>query len=146
MRTINLKFNDSNSFKYSIILSLYYDDMIPHPEIHNKVEKFINNYELGDTMNLDNFKKCNYNIIAIVYGLTGKVIDAPSNLIHNEIEENIIARTVKVNEHRYNALKPYAPLIVKLLNLIRKCNRNEVLEAINKVTYDDPNEIKNYEN
>ena len=46
MRTINLKFNDSNSFKYSIILSLYYDDMIPHPEIHNKVEKFINNYEL----------------------------------------------------------------------------------------------------
>ena len=97
-------------------------------------------------MNPDNFKKCNYNIIAIVYGLTGKVIDAPSNLIHNKFEENIIARTVKVNEHRYNALKPYEPLIVKLLNLIRKYNRNEVLEAIKKITYDDPNEIKNYEN
>ena len=145
MRTINPKCNDSNSFKYSIIISLYYYDMIPHPERHNKVEKFINNYEFDDNMNLDNFKKCNNNIMVIVYELTGKVIDAPSNLTHNEIEKNIIASTVKVNEYRCNALKPYTPLIVKLLNVIRKYNRNEVLEAINKITYDDPNEIKNYE-
>ena len=83
--------------------------MIPHPERHNKVEKFINNYEFDDTMNLDNFKKRNNNIIVIVYDLIGKVIDAPSNLTHSEIEKNIIASTVKVNEHRYNALKPYTP-------------------------------------
>ena len=97
-------------------------------------------------MNLDNFKKCNNNTIVTVLNLTGKVIDAPSNLTHNKIEKNIIARTVKVNEHRYNALRPYAPLIVKLLNLIKKYNRNEVLEAINKITYDDPNESKTYDN
>ena len=146
MRTINPRCNDSNSFKYSIIIYLYYYDMMPHPERHNKVEKFINNYELDGTMNLDNFKKRNNNIIVIVYDLTGNAIDTPSNLTHKEMEKNVIARTVKLNEHRYNALKPYTPLIVKLLNIIRKYNRNEVLQAINKITYDDPNEIKNYEN
>ena len=146
MRTINPRCNDSNSFKYSIIIYLYYYDMMPHPERHNKVEKFINNYQFDGTMNLDDFKKCNNNIIIIVYDLTGDVIDEPSNLTHNEIEKNFIARRVKVKEHRYNALKLYTSLIVKLLNIIRKYNRNEVLQAINKITYDDPNEIKNYEN
>ena len=38
-------------------------------------------------MNLDNFKKCNNNTIVTVLNLTGKVIDAPSNLTHSKDRE-----------------------------------------------------------
>ena len=52
MKTINLKCTDNDSFKYLILILLYYYDLNVHKERINQLNKYINNY---------NFKSNNYN-------------------------------------------------------------------------------------
>ena len=53
MRTINPKCTDKDSFKYSILISLYYYDLNVQKERTNQLNKYINNYK---------FKSNNYEV------------------------------------------------------------------------------------
>ena len=56
MRRINPKSNNSDSFKYSILISLHYYDIPYHREKTSKLDAFANKYNFNDT-NSDLFEK-----------------------------------------------------------------------------------------
>ena len=58
MRRINPKSNNSDSFKYSILISLYYYDIPYHREKTSKLDALANKYHFNDT-NPDIFEKNN---------------------------------------------------------------------------------------
>ena len=49
MRNINPKSNNSDSFKYSILISLHYHDVPYHREKSSKLDPFANKYNFIDT-------------------------------------------------------------------------------------------------
>ena len=51
MKSINWKFSNEDSFKYSILISLHYYDLKSHKERINQFDKYIDNY---------NFESNNY--------------------------------------------------------------------------------------
>ena len=61
MKTINPKCTDNDSFKYSILISLYYYDLNVHKERINQLNKYINNYNFKSN-NYNDFEKNNPNI------------------------------------------------------------------------------------
>ena len=61
MRKIDPKSNNNNSFKYSIPISLHYDDIPYHREKTTKLDAFVNNYNFTNTYPSE-FEKNNPNI------------------------------------------------------------------------------------
>ena len=57
MKTINPKCSNINSFICSIIISLHYHELIPHPERYSKFEKYFSKYDFFR----DDFEKNNTN-------------------------------------------------------------------------------------
>ena len=107
MRIINPKYPDHTSFLCSIIISLHYYDLLPHPERFSKIKRYINNYELcGNSP--EGFEYCNPSISLTVYDQNGQVIYIPTN------NANKKAYIVKINNYRYNALKPKLSKEIKL--------------------------------
>ena len=107
MRIINPKCPDHTSFLCSIVISLHYYDLLPHPERFSKIKRYINNYELCSNSPED-FEYCNPTISLTVYDENGQVIYTPTN------NTNKKAYMVKINNYRYNALKPMLSKEIKL--------------------------------
>ena len=107
MRIINPKCPDHTSFLCSIIISLHYYNLLPHPERFSKIKRYINNYELCSN-SPEGFEYCNPSISLTVYDQNGQVIYIPTN------NANKKAYIVKINNYRYNALKPKFSKEIKL--------------------------------
>ena len=107
MRIINPKCLDHTSFLASVIISLHYCDLLPHPERFSKIKRYINNYELCSN-SPEGFEYCNPTISLTVYDENGQVIYTPTN------NTNKKAYMVKINNYRYNALKPMFSKEIKL--------------------------------
>ena len=66
MKTINPKCTNENSFKYSILISLYYYDLNVHKERINQLNKYIGNYNFISN-NCRDFENNNPHISLTVY-------------------------------------------------------------------------------
>ena len=66
MKTINPKCTKENSFKYSVLISLYYYDLNVHKERINQLNKYIGNYNFISN-NYRDFENNNPHISLTVY-------------------------------------------------------------------------------
>ena len=73
MRRINPKCTNKDSFKYSILISLYYYDLNSHKERTNQLNKYLNNYNF-DSNNYDTFENNSPFISLTVYDENGKLL------------------------------------------------------------------------
>ena len=123
MRRINPKSNNSDSFKYSILISLHDYDIPYHREKTSKLDAFANKYNFNDT-NPDIFEKNNTHISLAI-------LDVNNKLIYNSSNDSINkAYIVKINEDRYAPIKPITSNLIKIKQLIKKLFQAELKELL----------------
>ena len=118
MRTINLKSANIDSFKYSILISFHFYDISYHREKRSKVDTYENNYNYTNTHPTD-FGRNNPNI-----SLT--ILDENNKLTYRSNNDDFKkAYIVKINEHRYAAIKLTSDNLIKTKQLIKKMSHSE---------------------
>ena len=98
MKTTNPKCSNEDSFKYSILCSLYYYYLKVYKKTINKLNKYINDHNFT-SINFNEFENNNPNISLSVYDDLGRKIYMSNNKSINK------ACIVKINNNRYHALK-----------------------------------------
>ena len=97
MKSINPKCSNEDSFKYSILISLYYYELNTHRERIKQLEKYLNNY---------NFESNNYDTLENNNPFTSLIYDLNGELFYKSLNNtNNIPCIVKIS-NRYHALKP----------------------------------------
>ena len=120
MRTINPK--------CSMVISLHYYELLPHPERLSKIKNYFKNYELAGNIPLS-FEYCNRNISLTVYDEKGEIIYNPINKSDKK------AYIIKINNNRYHALKPKMAKEMKLKKLLTQFTHKELTNIIlSKIT------------
>ena len=111
------------------LFSLYYCELNTHKERINQLEKYLNNHKF-ESNNYDTFENINPFILLKVYDENGEILHKSKNNTNNE------ACIVKINNHRYDALKPNKNKYIQLKELLKLFTHKELLEFIlNKVSY-----------
>ena len=129
MKSIKPKCSNKESFKYSILISLHYYDLNSHPERMNKLNKYINKYNFSTT-NYRDFENDNQSVTLSVYNENKEIIYTPKNNTDNK------AHIVKINNHRYNALKPNKDKYIQLENVLKLFTHKELTDyLLRKVSY-----------
>ena len=129
MRSINPKCSNKNSFIYSIIISLHYHELSNHPERINNLRPYIHKYNFNQTK-YNEFEKNNPSICLNVF-----------NEINNQIYKSINnskkkANITKINDYRYNAIKPDKDKYKQLKELLKLFTHKELTDFIlSKVIY-----------
>ena len=103
MHLINIKCDDSNSFKYSILLYLYYYNIKINYNRPTEINKHRDPYMLiyfNDGNDINQFEKDNPLIDLLIIDNNNK----PLFLTRNNA--NIKVTIVKLNDHRYSLCKP----------------------------------------
>ena len=111
MRKINPKSSKIDSFKYSILISLHYQDIYYHPEIISKLKPFENKYKFIHTTPSE-FEINNPNISLTAFDENDNIVYMSNNNSSNK------AQIVKINNYRYAAMKPFKNKFVKLDELL----------------------------
>ena len=129
MRSINPKCTNEDSFKYSIRISLHYYELNNHPERINQLKKYLNKYDFTYSTYID-FENNNPFISLTVYDKYGQ-------LLHKSLSNsNNKAYIVKINNHRYHALKPHKDKYIQLKELLKQFTHKELKEYIlSKIIY-----------
>ena len=127
MRKINPKCSDHISFMSSIIIiiiiSLHYYELLPHPERYSKFKKHLGKYENADN-SYEGFEYCNPTITLTVFNENKEIIYTPKNNTDNK------AYIVKINNQRYNAIKPKKPKSLKLKELLSSFTHEELTDYL----------------
>ena len=139
MRLINIKCNDSDSFKYSILLYLYYYNIktnyLRSTEINKHSNPYIQIY-FNENNDIYQFEKENTFINLLIIDINDKPIFLTRN--NAKIEVTI----VKSNDHRYSL---YKPTIECFNNNINEINRiNSVPPKMYKLTDEIREELRLY--
>ena len=128
MKKINPKCLNHASFLCSIIIlyyyTLHYYDLFPHPERFSEIKRYISNYEICSN-SPECFEYCNPSISLTVYNENGKIIYTPTN------NTNKKAHLVKINNYRYNAIKPRLSKEIKLKNSLSQFTPKELSRVFN---------------
>ena len=111
MRKIDPKSSKIDSFKYSILISLHYQDIYYHPEIISKLKPFENKYKFIHTTP-NEFEINNPNISLTAFDENDNIVYMSNNNSSNK------AQIVKINNYRYAAMKPFKNKFVKLDELL----------------------------
>lgn len=119
MRKINPKCTNIDSFKYSILISIHYYDITPNPERITKLGPYINKYNFTATLPKD-FERNNPNISLTIYDEKNNILYSPRNNSNNK------AYIIKMNNHRYSAIKPKKPKSIKLKKLLSSFTYEEL--------------------
>ena len=122
MKSINPKCSNTNSFIFSIIISLRYYELIPHPERYSEIKMFFSKYELFSD-DLEGFEYCNPTISLTVYDNNKQMIYGSKNKTQK------IAYIIKIN-NRYHTLKPTKDKCTKLNDLLKQFTQKELSEFI----------------
>ena len=122
MRTINPKCTDNDSFKYSILITLYYYDLNVHKETTNQLNKYINNYNFKSN-NPSDFEKSNLNISLTIYDEHNEILYEPINKSNNK------AYIIKIS-NRYHTLKPNINNFMQFKQLLKQFTHKELTEYI----------------
>ena len=129
MRTINPKCSNEDSFKYSILISLYYYELNTHKEKINQLEKYLNSHNF-ESDNYDTFENISSFISLRAYDENSEMLQRSLNNTNNE------ACIVKINNHRYHVLKPNKNKCNQLKELLNQFTHKELTDFIlNKVSY-----------
>ena len=123
MRTAIPKCDDYVSFLSSIVISLHYYELLPHPERYSKINKYFKNYELAGNTPFS-FEYCNRNISLTVYDEKGEIIYSPINKSDKK------AYIVKINNNRYHAIKSEMSKEMKLKKLLSQFTHKELISII----------------
>ena len=128
MCAINPKCTNKQSFKYSILISLHYHDLKHHPERINQLNKYIHKQSFKSN-NYTHFENSNPHI--------SSVNDEYGQLLHQPINKSKIkASIVKINNYRYNALKPNKDKYIQLKELLKQFTHKELTDhLLGKVIY-----------
>ena len=128
MRTINPKCTNEDSFKYSILISLHYYELNNYKERINQLKKYLNKYGFTYRTYI-NFENNSPYISLTVYDEYGQLLHKSLNNTNNK------ACIVKINNHRYYALKPNKDKYIQLKELLKQFPHKELKEYImNKIT------------
>ena len=119
MRAINIIPSSNDSFKYSILCSLHYYDISSHPERLSKLKPYENRYVFTHNTPHE-FEVDNPNISLTVYNENDELIYHSINNSKNK------AKIVKINNHRYHAIKPLQKKYVKLNKLLKTFSQEEL--------------------
>ena len=122
MRKINSKSSDMDSFRYSILISLHYDDISFYPERTSKLRPFERKYNFTH-ITLNEFEINNHNISLTVF-------DENNNITYLPICSANKAQIVKINNSRYAAVKPLENKFIKLGKLLESISHLELREHI----------------
>ena len=139
MRLINIKCNDSDSFKYSILLYLYHynirNNYFRPTQIDKHGNPYIHIYFNGNN-DIYQFEKDNTFIDLLIININGKPIFLTRN--NAKIEVTII----KLNDHRYSL---YKPTLQRFDDNINEINRiNTIPPKIYKLTDEIREELRLY--
>ena len=119
MRLINIKCNDSHSFKYSILLYLYYynikNNYLRPTEINRESNPYIQ-IHFNENNDIYQFEKENTFINLLIIDIN----DKPIFLTHNN--GKIEVTTVKLIYHRYSLYKPTLECVNNNINKINRLN------------------------
>ena len=119
MRLINIKCNDSDSFKYSILLYLYYynikNNYLRPTEINKHSNPYIQIY-FNENNDIYQFEKDNTFIDLLIIDIN----DKPIFLTRNNAK--IKVTIVKLNDHRYSLYKPTLQRFNDNINEINRLN------------------------
>ena len=125
MRKINPKSSDEDSFKYSILISLYYYEINFHPERVSKLKLF------EDKFNFNHIKPNEFEINNPNISLT--VFDENNNIVYTSSNNNYStskAQIVKLKDNRYAAVKPLKNKFIKLNKILESFSHLELREHI----------------
>ena len=129
MKSLNPKCTNEDSFKYSILISLYYYELNTHKERINQLNDYLNIHNF-ESNNYDTFEHNNPFISLTVYDENGKILHKSLNDTINK------ALTVKINNNRYHALKPNKNKYNQLKETLKQFTHKELSNFIlNKVSY-----------
>ena len=127
MRTINPQCSDNVCFLSSIVISLHYYDLLPHPKRLSKIKECFKKYELAGNIP-ESFEYCNKDISLTVYDKKGQIRYNSKN------NANKKAYLVQINNNRYNALKPKMTREMKLEKALSQFTHKEITSYIlNKI-------------
>ena len=123
MRKINTRSSNTDSFKYSILISLHYYDISFDPERISKLKPFENKYNFTH-ITPNEFEINNPNISLTVFDENNNIIYTPNNNSTNN------AQIVKINNYRYAAVKPLKNKLIKLNELLKYFSHLKLREHI----------------
>ena len=140
MCLINIKCNDFDSFKYSILLDLYYynikNNYLRPTEINKHSNPYIQIY-FNENNDIYQFEKDNTFIDLLIININ----DKPIFLTRNNAK--IKVTIVKLNDHRYSLYKPTIECFNN--NNINEINRiNSIPPKIYKLTDEIREELRLY--
>lgn len=128
MRTINPKCSKSELMKYSILISLYFFDLKHHLERIKPLLPYADKYDFTSSECVS-FENNNPNISLSVYDEMGDILHKASTSTNSK------AYIVKINDHRYHAIKPSKDKHIKLKELLNHFIHKELVQYIvDKVT------------
>ena len=122
MRLINIYCNDSDSFKYSILLYLYYYNI---KKSHGRISQLKNNLnpyisiEFNKNSDIAQFEQDNSHISLFIIDINGE----PLFLTRNNA--SIKVTIVKLNDNRYTITKPSLHRFNDNIREINKINRDK---------------------
>ena len=123
MRKINPICNKKDTFKYSILISLHYNDINYHPERLTELKPFENKYD---------FTNCSYTTFEEhnpTISLT--IINEDNNTLHKSINyTDKKALIVKLKDNTYASLKPITPVHNKFDNVFKKYSHKVLTDYI----------------
>ena len=122
MRIIKIDSSDEDTFRFSILYSLHYYDISRHPERISKVIPFENKYNFSRNTPKE-FEMDNPNISLTFSDENERIIYWSYNFCHNK------AQIVKINNHRYAAIKPIKDNFIKLRKLLQSFSRSELRDS-----------------
>ena len=123
MKKINPKSNNNDSFKYSILISLHYYDIPYHREKTTKLDAYVNNYNFTNIIPTD-FEINNPNVSLNILSEDNRLIYKSNNDCFKK------AYIVKINEHKYAAIKPSSNNFIKTKQLINKMSHAELKHTL----------------
>ena len=134
MRLINIYCNDSDSFKYSILLYLYYSNINDGriSQLNNNLNPYIP-IEFNKNSNIAQFEQDNSHISLFIIDINGE----PLFLTTNNATIKVII--VKLNYNRYTIIKPSIHRFNDNIREINKRNRDKCKKY--KLTHEIKNEL-----
>ena len=132
MHLININCGDSESFKYSILLCLYYYNIKKN---HGRVSQLNNNLnpyihiKFNKNSDIFQFEKDNPLIDLFIFDITGELLFLTRN------NGNIKVTIVKLNSNRYSLLKPSIECFNDNICEINRTNRDTYEKLITHIFY-----------
>ena len=142
MRLINIYCNDSESFKYSVLLYLYYYNI---KQNHGRISQLNNNpyipIEFNKNSDVAQYKQDNSHINLFIIDINGE----PLFLTRNNA--SIKVTIVKLNDNTYTIIKPSLHRFndnIREINKINrdKCKKYKLTDEIKKELALDPSEYQ----